>query len=77
MIQLALAWLMKPGDDLVPIHGTKQGRYPEQNWASLEVCLSDDEEREVRGFADGVEGRSRSGLRGVCIGIRWRSKGSK
>ena len=56
MIQLALAWLLKPGDDLVPIQGTKQGRYPEQNWASLEVCLSDDEERGVRGFAGGVEG---------------------
>ena len=53
--QLALAWLLKQGDDIIPIPGTKRIKYLEQNWASLEVQLSDDEEKEIRAFAGEVE----------------------
>jgi aryl-alcohol dehydrogenase-like predicted oxidoreductase len=41
--QLALAWVLAQGDDVVPIPGTKRRSYLEQNVGALEVELSDDE----------------------------------
>jgi len=41
--QLALAWLLSRGDDVVPIPGTKRRTYLEQNAAASDVTLSDDE----------------------------------
>src|SRR5947209_9865288 len=41
--QLALAWVLHQGDDVVPIPGTKQQRYVEQNVAALDMQLSGDE----------------------------------
>jgi aryl-alcohol dehydrogenase-like predicted oxidoreductase len=41
--QIALAWVLHRGDDVVPIPGTKQQRYLEQNVAALDVSLSDEE----------------------------------
>ena len=38
--QLALAWVMAQGDDVVPIPGTKRRRYLEENLGALEVRLS-------------------------------------
>jgi aryl-alcohol dehydrogenase-like predicted oxidoreductase len=38
--QLALAWLSTRGDDVVPIPGTKQQRYLEENVAAEQVVLS-------------------------------------
>jgi aryl-alcohol dehydrogenase-like predicted oxidoreductase len=38
--QLALAWTMAQGDDIVPIPGTKRRTYLEQNLAAAEVTLS-------------------------------------
>jgi aryl-alcohol dehydrogenase-like predicted oxidoreductase len=38
--QLALAWLLAQGDDVVPIPGTKRRTYLEQNAAALDVELS-------------------------------------
>jgi aryl-alcohol dehydrogenase-like predicted oxidoreductase len=38
--QLALAWLLAQGKDIVPIPGTKQRRYLEQNVGALQVELS-------------------------------------
>jgi aryl-alcohol dehydrogenase-like predicted oxidoreductase len=38
--QLALAWVLAQGEDLVPIPGTKRRRYLEQNAAAVEVELS-------------------------------------
>ncbi len=40
--QLALAWVLAQGDDLVPIPGTKRRSYLEQNAAAAELRLSDD-----------------------------------
>ncbi|MGV8910222.1 MAG: aldo/keto reductase [Propionicimonas sp.] len=40
--QVALAWLLSQGDDVVPIPGTKQVRYLEQNLGSLDVSLTPD-----------------------------------
>ncbi len=38
--QLALAWLLHQGDDVVPIPGTKRVRYVEENAAAAEIELS-------------------------------------
>jgi aryl-alcohol dehydrogenase-like predicted oxidoreductase len=45
--QLALAWVLARGDDVVPIPGTKRRTYLEQNAAASEVELGDDELREL------------------------------
>jgi aryl-alcohol dehydrogenase-like predicted oxidoreductase len=41
--QLALAWVLSRGDDLVPIPGTKKRAYLEENLGALEIRLSADE----------------------------------
>jgi aryl-alcohol dehydrogenase-like predicted oxidoreductase len=41
--QLALAWVMAQGDDVVPIPGTKRRTYLEQNAAAAEVELTADD----------------------------------
>jgi aryl-alcohol dehydrogenase-like predicted oxidoreductase len=41
--QLALAWVLARGDDVVPIPGTKRVKYLEQNAAAAGVRLSTDE----------------------------------
>ena len=38
--QLALAWVLAQGDDLVPIPGTKRRSYLEENAAAVELVLS-------------------------------------
>ena len=41
--QLALAWLLAQGEDIVPIPGTKRVRYLEENIAATDVVLSANE----------------------------------
>jgi aryl-alcohol dehydrogenase-like predicted oxidoreductase len=43
MAQVALAWLLRRGPDIVPIPGTKRRKYLEQNVAAVEIVLSDAE----------------------------------
>ncbi|HEY6864641.1 MAG TPA: aldo/keto reductase [Burkholderiales bacterium] len=38
--QVALAWLLAQGDDIVPIPGTKQQKWLEQNVAAVDLALS-------------------------------------
>jgi len=38
--QLALAWVLAKGDDLVPIPGTKRRKYLEENAAAVDITLS-------------------------------------
>ncbi len=58
--QLALAWVLAQGDDIVPIPGTKRRRYLEENVAALELQLSaDDLQRLAEAFPQGIA----SGLR--------------
>ncbi len=45
--QLALAWVLAQGDDIIPIPGTKKVRYLEENLAAAEVTLNADELREI------------------------------
>jgi aryl-alcohol dehydrogenase-like predicted oxidoreductase len=41
--QLALAWVLAQGEDLVPIPGTKRRKYLEENAAAPDVALSEDD----------------------------------
>jgi aryl-alcohol dehydrogenase-like predicted oxidoreductase len=41
--QLALAWVMARGDDIVPIPGTKRRAYLEENFAACDVSLTPDD----------------------------------
>lgn len=41
--QLALAWVIAQGDDIVPIPGTKRRRYLEENVGALEVRLTQED----------------------------------
>jgi aryl-alcohol dehydrogenase-like predicted oxidoreductase len=41
--QLALAWVLAQGDDVVPIPGTKRREYLEQNAAAVDVALTAEE----------------------------------
>jgi aryl-alcohol dehydrogenase-like predicted oxidoreductase len=53
--QIALAWVLHQGDDVVPIPGTKQQRYLEQNVAALDLELSaEDMSRLDAAFPPGV-----------------------
>jgi aryl-alcohol dehydrogenase-like predicted oxidoreductase len=63
--QLALAWLLKQGNDIFPIPGTKKIRYLNENWNSLDVHLTDAEEVEIRNF---VENAEMLGFRDVPVG---------
>ena len=45
--QLALAWVLAKGDDIVPIPGTKSPRRLEENAAAVGVTLSADEVSEL------------------------------
>ncbi len=45
--QLALAWVLAQGNDIVPIPGTKHVRYLEQNVAAAELELSDEDLRRI------------------------------
>jgi aryl-alcohol dehydrogenase-like predicted oxidoreductase len=56
--QLALAWVLAQGDDIVPIPGTKRRKYLEENVAAADVKLSKSdlariEEAAPKGFAAG------------------------
>lgn len=49
--QLALAWLLAQGDDIVPIPGTKQRRYLDENIDSLEIELTRSDLEEIEEVA--------------------------
>ncbi|HCP56966.1 MAG: aldo/keto reductase [Pseudomonadaceae bacterium] len=56
--QLALAWVLAQGDDIVPIPGTKRRRYLQANCAALDISLSADELSAINAIfpADAVAG---------------------
>lgn len=49
--QLALAWLLAQGDDIVPIPGTKRRKYLEENVAAVEITLSSAELKRLEAVA--------------------------
>jgi aryl-alcohol dehydrogenase-like predicted oxidoreductase len=58
--QVALAWLIAQGEDIVPIPGTKQQKWLEQNVAAVEFSLSQDE---LKILADTFKPGARAGER--------------
>jgi aryl-alcohol dehydrogenase-like predicted oxidoreductase len=59
--QLALAWVLAQGDDIVPIPGTKRVKYLEENAGALQVSLSADELAQLNDIAP----------KGVAAGLRY------
>ena len=45
--QLALAWLLAQGEDIVPIPGTKHRRYLEENVAAVDAVLTPDDLKRI------------------------------
>ncbi len=54
--QLALAWVLSRGEQVVPIPGTKRVAYLEENLAAAEVQLSEAEAEEIAGTLPPVAG---------------------
>jgi aryl-alcohol dehydrogenase-like predicted oxidoreductase len=57
--QLALAWVLAQGEDIVPIPGTKHRKYLWENIGALDVCLTSEDlarldEAAPRGAAAGM-----------------------
>ncbi len=46
-IQLALAWVLAQGNDIIPIPGTKKRKYLEENVGALDVQLSNDDLKKI------------------------------
>jgi aryl-alcohol dehydrogenase-like predicted oxidoreductase len=59
--QLALAWVMAQGDDVVPIPGTKRRTYLEENVGACDIALTDADLARLDGLAP----------RGVAAGSRY------
>lgn len=45
--QIALAWVLAQGDDMIPIPGTKQRKYLEENAAAVDIQLDEDDLQEI------------------------------
>jgi len=58
--QLAIAWLLHQGDDIVPIPGTKRRSHLADNIAAVDISLTPDE---VRRIGDAVKAEAISGTR--------------
>ncbi|WP_439883086.1 aldo/keto reductase [Pontibacter sp. MBLB2868] len=62
--QLALAWLLAQGKDIVPIPGTKHRKYLEENLGALDLSLSAEELQQIDEIAP----------KGVAAGGRYREE---
>lgn len=49
--QLAIAWLLAQGENIVPIPGTKHRKYLDENIGALEIELTDSELKEIEEIA--------------------------
>jgi len=54
--QVALAWLLAQGDDIIPIPGTKRRKYLEENVSAVDVTLTAGELEELREAFKSVAG---------------------
>jgi aryl-alcohol dehydrogenase-like predicted oxidoreductase len=59
--QLALAWLLAQGEDIIPIPGTKRRKYLEENAGALQVMLAADDLRRIEEVAP----------KGAAAGLRY------
>ena len=49
--QLALAWVMAQGEDIIPIPGTKRRKYLEENAAAMKISLTKEDLRRINEVA--------------------------
>jgi aryl-alcohol dehydrogenase-like predicted oxidoreductase len=65
--QLALAWVLAQGSDIVPIPGTKRVKYLDENMGALAVKLTPQEIEQIDSIADEVVGDRyhAAGMQGV------------
>lgn len=47
--QLALAWVLAQGEDIIPIPGTKKRKYLEENAKSVDISLTDEDLNNIEG----------------------------
>jgi aryl-alcohol dehydrogenase-like predicted oxidoreductase len=59
--QLALAWVLAQGDDIVPIPGTKRRSFLEENVAAMDIVLTDEDHARIDAVAP----------RGAAAGTRY------
>jgi len=59
--QLALAWVLAQGQDIVPIFGCKRRKYLEENLGAIDVRLAPDDLAEIEGIAP----------KGAAAGLRY------
>jgi aryl-alcohol dehydrogenase-like predicted oxidoreductase len=50
--QLALAWVLAQGDDIIPIPGTKKTTYLRENAASVDIELSSADQQDIQNIMD-------------------------
>lgn len=62
--QLALAWLLAQGNDIVPIPGTKRRNYLEENAGAIDISFTQDELKQIDEIAP----------KGVAAGDRYRKE---
>jgi aryl-alcohol dehydrogenase-like predicted oxidoreductase len=65
--QLALAWLLQQGEDIVPIPGTKRTKYLEENAGALDIRLTSDDLQRIDEAAP----------QGAAFGLRYPEQGMK
>jgi len=65
--QLALAWILAQGDDIVPIPGTKQPRYLEENVGAARITLSQSDLERIDEVAP----------KGIAAGLRYPEESMK
>lgn len=65
--QLALAWLLAQGEDIVPIPGTKRRVYLEENLAALSIELTNDDLARIDAVAP----------KGAAVGTRYPEQGMR
>jgi len=65
--QLSLAWVMSKGNDIVPIPGTKQLRYIEENARASEIILNAEEQKQLETATGNV----------TVVGERYTTEGMK
>ncbi len=67
--QLALAWVLAQGEDLVPIPGTKRRTYLEQNAAAVDVALTAEDLEQIDAELPAVAGDryNEAGMAGINL----------
>lgn len=66
--QLALAWLLAQGEDIIPIPGTTKAERLRENLGSLSVSISPSEDSELREIAKRIKGGRVQDMLGFSFG---------